>query len=290
MNKAELTINIKATLGEGPCWHNGKLYWIDILGGKVHIHDPEDQSNRSFDVGEKIGTIAPRHSGGMIIALENSYAFFDEATGKIDKFLPMEADLPLNRFNDGKCSPEGRFWCGSMEHAEQTQKGSLYVLHPDHSVETQREGVLVSNGMAWTEDGKTMYYTDSGTRRVDAYDYDPENGKISNMRTVIQLGEGDGFPDGMTIDLEGMIWLAQWGAWCVCRYNPSTGERLMKVDVPAAHSSACTFGGANLDTLYITTARARISEEELSGRQSDAGCVFSFKTDTQGLAAFTFKG
>jgi sugar lactone lactonase YvrE len=290
METLEIAVDIKATLGEGPCWHQDRLYWIDIIEGKVHIHDPIKKSNQVFDVGEMIGTIAPRASGGMMISLANAFAFFDEKTGQIDKFCPIEHDQPENRFNDGKCSPEGRFWCGSMEHAEATPKGTLYVLNSDHSFRPMRQDVMVSNGMAWTQDGKTMYYTDSGTKRVDAYDYHPETGELSNMRTVIRLGEEDGFPDGLTIDKEGMIWLAQWGAWCVCRYNPATGERLQKIDVPAAHTSACTFGGEDMSTLYITTARARISESELQGPQNKAGSLFSFKTDTQGFPAHTFAG
>lgn len=290
MGELEIAVDIQATLGEGPCWHNNKLYWIDIIEGKVHIHDPSDESNQVFEVGEMIGTIAPRKSGGMILSLPDSFAFFDDKTGEVDKFCPIEDHLPDNRFNDGKCSPEGRFWCGSMEHVEQVPKGKLYVLHEDHSFQVKREGVMVSNGMAWTEDGRTMYYTDSGTKRVDAYDYDPENGNISNMRTVIQLDEEGGFPDGLTIDKDGMIWLAQWGAWCVGQYDPSSGKLLQKIDVPAAHTSACTFGGENMDTLYITTARSRISEEELRGRQEKAGSLFSIKTDTCGLPAYSFSG
>jgi len=290
MSELEIAVDIQATLGEGPCWHNEKLYWIDIVEGNVHVHNPANNENKVYEVGEMIGTIAPRESGGLLLSLPSSFAFLDEETGTIDKFCPIEEDKPENRFNDGKCSPEGRFWCGSMEHAEINKKGTLYVLNADHSFSAKRDGILVSNGLAWTADGKTMYYTDSGTKRVDAYDYNVDNGDITNLRTVIQLGEDDGFPDGMTIDKEGMIWLAQWGAFCVCRYNPKTGERLQKIDLPAAHTSACTFGGPNMDELYITTARSRISEEELNGPQKKAGSLFKIKTNTEGIPAYTFAG
>ena len=211
MELEQLT-NEPATLGEGPCWHReGQvLYWIDIYGKKLNRFTPEGNQHESWDMPQMIGTVAPRASGGLIVALENGFAFFDPASGKLDHLDPVD-EHPESRFNDGKCDPHGRFWVGSMDNVkEERPLGKLYRVDADGSVNVMDENITISNGLAWSPDGTKMYYIDSPTKNIFAYDYDGATGAIANKRVAITLNDEQGWPDGMTIDSEGMIWLAHW--------------------------------------------------------------------------------
>jgi sugar lactone lactonase YvrE len=201
----------------------------------------------------------------------------------------VEAHLPENRFNDGKCDPAGRYWAGTMSLTDQPSKGALYQLEADHTVKRLIPDVSISNGLAWTSDGGTMYFADTPTRQIAAFDYDLVTGDVNNRRTVVHIPEDQGFPDGMTIDSEGMIWVAHWDGWQVSRWNPNTGEQLCAIPVPASQVTSCTFGGPDLDQLFITTARVGLDEEELS-KQPLAGGVFRAMPGVKGVPANRYRG
>ena len=280
-----------ATLGEGPCWHGEEqvLYWIDIYGKALHRFNPADNTDQQWDMGQMIGTVAPRASGGLIVALENGFAFFDPATGKLEHLDPVD-DHPESRFNDGKCDPSGRFWVGSMDNVrEERPMGKLYRVDHDGTVNVMDENITISNGLAWSPDETRMYYIDSPTKNIFAFDYDAESGDISNKRPVITLNDEQGWPDGMTIDSEGMIWLAHWAGQRVCRWNPDTAEVLETIPTPAPHTSCCCFGGADLTDLYITTARKGLTDEQLAANPL-SGHLFRLKTNFTGTPTYSFAG
>lgn len=292
MAKATLLLDAKATLGEGPIWdaRENVLWWVDINECRLHRFDPATKNNTTYDIGQRVGTVVPRASGGLMLAVENGFASYDPAMQKLEIVADPEAHLPENRFNDGKCDPAGRFWAGTLELVEQNmQAGSLYCLYPNGRVERRVPDVGISNGIVWTSDRRTMYFIDSPTRRVDAFDYDDATGEIGNRRTAIALPEGIGYPDGMSIDSEGKLWVALWAGWGVARFDPITGELLAKIDVPASQVTACAFGGPELKDLYITTARRDLVGDALLD-QPHAGGLFHIHLDVAGLPAMAYAG
>ncbi len=300
MEKAQIILDVKADLGEGPFWDVTRkvLYWVNINAGEVHIFDPKTGNDTMVPVGKMIGTLVVRENGGLVVALENGFHFLDEESGELTFIADPEADKPENRFNDGKCDPAGRFWAGTMGIEHRNPTGSLYRLSPakttdagsgGYSVETMIKGVTVSNGIVWTPDETVMYFNDSPTGQVAAFDYDKETGNISNRRVVVNIPEGEGKPDGMAIDREGMLWIAQFGGWKVARWDPQTGKQLAEVSIPVGQVTACAFGGEELDELYITTARTGLDEKELA-EQPHAGSMFLVKTDVPGLPFYRFAG
>lgn len=289
--EAHLELDAKATLGEGPCWNAGRqsLYWVDIEEGKLHVYDPAKREDRAISVGQPIGAVVTRRSGGLLLALQQGFYAFDPDTETLKHLHNPEPHLPENRFNDGKCDPAGRFWAGTMAMREAPDCGSLYCLDTDLTVHKKVEAVSISNGLAWSPDERMMYYVDSPTRIVTAFDYDKASGEIANRRVVIQIPDGMGFPDGMSIDEEGMLWIALWDGAMVGRWNPANGELLGKIPLPVSRPTSCVFGGENLDELYITSARSRLDEETLAA-QPLAGGVFKCRPGVRGGPAWDFAG
>jgi len=287
-------LDCKSVLGEGPIWDSNKqvLYWVDILQKQVHIFDPVTKQDRSVDVGEHIGTVVVRKSGGLALALRTGFATLDLETGKATLIAARpETDPPNKRFNDGKCDPAGRFWAGTMSYTPDADKGagSLYVLDKDHKVHRVVEGVTISNGIIWSADHKTMYYIDSPNRTVDAFDYDVTSGNVTNRHPIIILPPGEDVPDGMTIDEKGNLWVAHWGGNKVACYNPHNGELLHTVNVPSPQVTACAFGGKNLDELYITSASVGLDEETLK-KYPHAGSLFVVKPGVRGVKSDEYAG
>jgi sugar lactone lactonase YvrE len=198
-----------------------------------------------------------------------------------------ESHPPSNRFNDGKCDPTGRFLAGTMAIDETPGSGSLYSLDQNLRVKQLLGGLSISNGMGWSPDYSTMYFIDSPTKQVVAFDYELNTGNISNRRVVVTIPEG--YPDGMTTDQEGMIWVALWAGFKVTRWNPRTGKLLQSISVPAPNVTSCTFGGSNMNELYITTARKDMDTAALD-KYPKAGGVFRLKTDVIGMKNFEFLG
>jgi sugar lactone lactonase YvrE len=291
---AELEFQNDALLGEGPVWDHRaqRLYWVDIEGFAVHAYDPATRDHGVKDTGEFVGSLAVRQAGGLVLARKSGFATLDLETGEFTPIADAESHLPGNRFNDGKCDPAGRFWAGTLalDEDQGEGQGNLYCLDTDHTVRLKVPGVWISNGLAWTADARTMYYIDSPKQKVVAYDYDLATAEISNPRTVIEVpGREMGYPDGMTIDEEGMLWIAHWDGGHVCRWNPHTGEELAEIVVPVSRPTSCVFGGADLGTLYITSARTRLKPEVLAA-QPLAGSVFKCRPGVRGLPMHEFGG
>lgn len=199
-----------------------------------------------------------------------------------------EADIPDNRFNDGKCDPAGRFWAGTMSTVGDKNAGALYRYDADSSIHKMVENVSISNGIVWSLDKTKMYYVDTPTQKVMVYDYNNLTGEISNAKVAVEIPNEMGSPDGMTIDAEGNLWVALWGGFAVTCWNPETGELIQTVKVPAKNVTSCAFGDADLGTLYITTAREGNNGEELE-KYPLSGGVFKFRPGVKGVDAFFFK-
>jgi sugar lactone lactonase YvrE len=281
----------KCALGEGPVWNEETqtIFWLDITQNLIHSYNINQQKHSSFNVGEMVGSIAFREKGGLIAGLQNGIAFIDIENKKIEHIINPQND-PAIRFNDGKCDAAGRFWVGTMALSEEDNKGNLFVVETDLSVKKKIENVSISNGIAWNRDKTIMYYINTPTNYVFAFDYNIENGEINNQRVALDLTHENGFADGMTIDEEGMLWIAFYSGWRVARYNPENGELLKQIELPVENVSCCTFGGQELNDLYITTANKGMSEEALK-QQPLAGSLFVVKDcGFKGLPAAKFKG
>ena len=288
-HKVELVLDARAEIGEGAIWFDNVLYWVDIPPGKVCMYDPNTGSNREVGVGQMVGTVVPREQGGVALAVEEGFALLDLESGTLTLLEDPEAGLPGNRMNDGKCDPVGRFWAGTMDRAEEETSGSLYCMDSDHTVHRRLENVTISNGIVWSRDGRTMYYIDSPTCRVDAFDYDLSTGEISNQRIAINVPNELGWPDGMAIDEDDNVWIAMWGGSAVTHWDPRAGKLLGSCEVPASQVTSCAFGGPNLDELYITSARIDLNADQL-GKEPHAGGLFRVKPGVRGVSSFPFKG
>lgn len=275
-----------AILGEGSLWHpiEKVLYWVDISGMKLFRYDPLTEQCRTFMTGSMIGTVVPAaHTYAVVVALETGiYGMDDE--GSLYKLADYPVgELQNNRFNDGKCDPAGRLWVGTMNKEVHTAAGNLYCWQ-DKEWCVKQSGVTISNGPAWALCEKIMYHTDTADYAICAYDYNLKNGHICNRRMVIEVARHLGAPDGMTIDDEGMLWVAHWGGNAVIRWNPLTGQLMEKIEVPAPHVTSCAFGDKHLQTLYITTAREGLSEEQLL-KYPLSGALFKIQTNAKGVSA-----
>lgn len=291
MNKPELVVDAKALLGEGPSWDEEKqlLYWVDIPNQNIYVYNPASNTHKIINTGQYVSTIVPRNSGGLILAMHHGFYALDIDTEVLTLLVDPESDKPSNRFNDGKCDVYGRLWAGTMAIDESLHKGALYCLEKDLSVKKVLDGVSISNGTAWDKENKTMYYIDTPTKQVVAFDFDIKIGSISNKRVIINIPEGEGFPDGMNIDQEGMLWIAHWEGAQISRWNPETGKKIDSISVPATRVTSCVFGGENLDELYITTARVGMSEEEIE-KHPHAGGIFKVKPGVKGVKSYGFGG
>ena len=288
-NQVELVIDSKSELGEGAIWNSktGELMWINITGKILNIYNPKTGNNKEMFTGQMIGTVVPTELGNTIVALQNGIYQLDPNTGTKKLIVNPEEDLPNNRFNDGKCDPEGRFWAGTMSTIDEKEAGALYRLDSDSSIHKMVEDVSISNGIVWSKDKTKMYYIDTPTQKVVVYDYNNETGEISNKKTAVEIESEMGFPDGMTIDEDGNIWVALWGGSAVSCWNPETGTLVRTIEVPARNVTSCAFGDDDLSTLYITTARVATSDEELK-KYPNAGGVFKIRLGVKGVEAYYF--
>ena len=282
----ECVADVRAVLGEGPVWiaAHQALYWVDIVEGRLFrlAHGQLEQ----IPIAAPLCSIVPRATGGFIgggldglVSITADFA--------ISAMVQPEPDLPNNRFNDGKVDREGRFWAGTMDRTERTASGALYRLDANLGCTRIDDGYRVTNGPAFSPDGRTMYHTDSGRQSIYAFDLD-ETGKASNRRVFAQFGAGEGYPDGMTVDAEGCLWVAFWDGWCIRRLSPE-GERLAELAVPVQRPTSCAFGGAQLDELFITSARRDLTLAELE-HQPQAGGLFRCQPGTIGIAELPFAG
>jgi sugar lactone lactonase YvrE len=274
-------------LGEGPFWFRDHLWWVDIDAGALHCSDAAGRNRSSRQIGRCLGAAAPVDGQTFVVAMEDGLGFLDWASGSVTLLGAPEQDRPDNRFNDGKCDPVGRFVAGTLNRSGMHGAASLYSLDDRREIRKLYAPVTLSNGLAWSADGRTFYHVDSRLREIAAFDYDLESGLIANRRVVIEVPDGLGLPDGMDIDKDGNLWVAHWGGAAVRCWSPVTGQCLGQISTPCSTPTSCCFGGSDGSTLFITTARpAEMSPAE----DRWAGRIFSVELPTRGSPARTFAG
>ncbi|SDO19097.1 Sugar lactone lactonase YvrE [Streptomyces sp. cf386] len=277
----EVAVRAEAELGEGPTWDavSGRLLWIDILGSRVHTYDPVSGRRSVRTTPQHVGAVKPRVGGGLVLNLRDGVGLLDPD----DSFRWLHREtVPGRRANDAAVAPDGSLWAGTMRYDEAPGGGTLSRLTGDGSAEVILDDVAVSNGTGWSPDGRLMYYIDSPTRRVDVFDQ--EGGRAVNRRPFVTIEDGAGFPDGLTVDAEGCVWVALWEGSAVRRYTPA-GELDRIVPLPVPRVTACAFAGPDLTDLYITTARVG-----LTSPPALAGSVFVVPGAGKGLAQPAFAG
>ena len=260
----ETIANYRAQWGEGPIWWNNFLYYVDIEKHAVIRFNPQSGEEKICNVGQRVGTVVPRSSGGLLCAGDHGFFFLDENTGSITPIADPELDKPDNRFNDGKCSPDGYFFAGTISLTKKNGDADLYRLSPDLTVTKAFGPVTNSNGIAWSRDGNTVYYIDTPRREILAFDY--QNGVMSHARSCVSTAHIEASPDGMCIDENDQLWVAFCHGACVCCFDPLSGSEVQRVDLPCLETTACAFGGDDLSELYVTTGIHKSVIEEHGGR------------------------
>lgn len=287
--EVHLVLDAKAEIGEGPVWddHSGELVWVDIAGGLVHRTKP-DGTDSVLDVGRHVGAVGLRQDGGLVLAANDGFRLQDQGSTETRLVAAVEADDEATRMNDGWCDPAGRFYAGTMGYSKAPGLGALYRLGPDGTATKVVSDVTISNGLDWADDGRTMYYIDTPTQALDAFDWDRATGDLSNRRRVIDFPLADGAPDGLKIDAEGHIWIAFWGGWSVRRFTPG-GRLETEIRLPVSHVTSMAFGGDDLGDLYITSAWSELSPAQRAAEPL-AGALFRCRPGVVGRPSPRFDG
>jgi sugar lactone lactonase YvrE len=287
MHNAEIHYKATCSLGEGPVWdteRNG-LWWVDIKKKKVYFLANNSDTPQIINLSQMVGMSVPTTDGRLIVALENTLELVTPASGQAEIIYPVEPDLPKNRSNDGKCDAKGRLWFGTMNVDNEKFKGNFYSYDPANGLQLQRDQCSISNGLCWNADNTILYYIDSPDQDIKAFDFDLENGTISNERVIARVENPDWTPDGMTIDTNGNLWVAMWGGASVQCFDPNTGQIIDSVSVPALQTTCCTFGGEDMRTLYVTSARTGMNEQQLQ-EYPLSGSIFKVELPVSGNAPF----
>lgn len=277
---AQLALDLGCTLGEGPTWWRGALWFVDIEAGTLHRFDPVEHRHTAHHLGGRVGFAVPTEGGAWVVGRDASIARWSEGDAAAEVLRRVEPDDVGTRFNDGKCDPRGRLYAGTMHLEAEARRGSLYRVQPDGRADVVVLETTISNGLAWDELRGAMYYIDTACGTIDRFDWDGETGSISG-RTPIATPEG-GAPDGMCIDGQGFLWVSLWGGSRVARIDPATGEETDSVGLPCPHVTSCCFGGEDLSELWITTARFGMSDEQLT-EYPQAGGLFVARPGVGGL-------
>ncbi|GAB4395087.1 MAG: hypothetical protein Tsb0032_26230 [Kiloniellaceae bacterium] len=280
-----------AVLGEGPLWspREAALYWVDIKAPALHRYRPEDGDKTSWAMPERLGWVIERANGEGLVAgfKERGFVFLTPGTMAAEVIGHPEPNYPDNRFNDAKADASGHIWAGTMDDNEREARGSLYRLDPDLDWHRVDKGYVVTNGPALSPDESTLYHTDTFEGTIYAFDV-TSSGSLKNKRVFATIPEGDGYPDGMTCDADGYLWVAHWGGWRISRFTPD-GRVDRVIEMPVAQVTSLAFGGANLNRLFVTSAAIGLSEKELE-RQPLAGGLFELDPGVTGLPAGQFAG
>ncbi|XP_028254473.1 regucalcin [Parambassis ranga] len=295
--KVECVVKASALIGEGPVWEESEqtLLFVDIAGRKIHRWSPTTHQIRSVDTGDMVGFAVPRSSGGYVAGVGRSIVAVDWSTQMMTSLAEVDEDKPNNRLNDGKVDPVGRLVAGTMGKEEQPaqvqrKQGSLFSVTSDLTVTKHLSQVDISNGLDWSLDQRTLYYIDSLSLTVDAFDYDLHTGHLGNRRVVYRMEEGEGLPDGMTVDAEGRLWVACYNGGRVINVDPATGVRLQTVSLPVTKTTSCCFGGPDYSDLFVTSASLGLDQSE-SQRQPLAGATFRVRgLGVKGRPSNSFSG
>ena len=286
----ECLVRAENALGECTLWceREQALWWVDSRAPALYRHDLSLSETRELRLPETIGSFAFRAAGGMVAALRSGLWFLEPLSGALQRVAAPESHLPDNRFNDGRCDRHGRFFAGTMSDVRRDNAGSLYRLDPDLSCHRLFSGIIVPNSIAWSPDSATMYFADTYRARIAAYDYDAETGALSRERAFVDAAGHPGRPDGSCVDADGCLWNAEYGGGRVVRYTPD-GRIDRTIALPVSNPTCCCFGGARLDILFVSSARQRLSAEQLA-REPLAGSVFAVRPCVTGLPEGRFAG
>lgn len=289
--RVRLAVEPAALLGESPFWHPGEnaLYWCDIAGRRLRRFDPARGTQTHWAFDSDVASVAPIAGGGLLVALRSGLWRFDPGSGERRRLADPPYDPAIERFNDGKCDPQGRFWVATIY---EPREPALAALHrwADGRLVRHADGLTVGNGLAWSPDGRTMYWSDTRAHRIDAFDFEPASGQLSRRRCFASFapkGDGEpidaygGRPDGAAVDAQGCYWVAMFEGQRLLRLSPD-GEPLREVVLPVTCPTMPCFGGPDLRTLYVTTSREKRPAEELAA-QPWAGCVLALDVDVPGL-------
>ncbi|MBV9173348.1 MAG: SMP-30/gluconolactonase/LRE family protein [Chloroflexi bacterium] len=285
----EVLLQPRAAVAEGPVWdeRTRRLIWVDIMNNAVHSFEPSSGQDSSVDVGQPVGAAVLRANGGLALAVRDGFALLDADFTNFRMVAQVEVDLPNNRMNDGKCDPLGRFWAGTMQFSPTSAAGALYRLDPDLRVTRVVGDIMLSNGLDWSPDQRTMYYIDSMSQGIDTFDFDPDSGEISNRQRLISIPKDVGLPDGMTVDADGYLWVALHGSGTVRRFAPD-GQVDRIIRLPVSHVTCPAFGGPDYSELYITSMTYGL--EERIRNEPLAGSLFRCRPGVRGKAPFRFAG
>lgn len=278
------TIPSQCFLGEGPLWiaELGCFFWVDIENGNLHRYHLASEKLEIRHFPNRLAVVLEGQNGKLILGLDRKLVRYDWETQDMEELCEVEEDLALNRFNDGKVDPQGRIWIGTLSTLFTEGAGSLYRIGADLKPQTQLNNLTISNGMAWAADQRTFYFIDTPTKKIQEYSFAPETGEIEFRRIAIEIPEDLGFPDGMCLDREGMLWVAHYAGSGVYRWDPNTGQLLDKIELQVPHVTSCCFGGENLDMMLITTAQENLTSDDLK-KYPQSGDVFLVNVEVGGF-------
>ena len=277
-------------LGESPLWcpRRARLFWVDIRAPALYACNADGSGRAAWPMPETIGSFAFTADDTVVVALKAGFHSFEPATGRLTTIAEPEHERPQHRFNEGKCDPRGRFWAGSMNDIVREPTGALYRLDPDHACHRLRTGIAVPNSLAWTPDGRQVYFADTQTQQIMRHAFDLDAGTFGPGQVFVDLHQRGGRPDGSTVDADGCLWNAEVATGRVVRYAPD-GREILALAMPVTRPTSLAFGDSDLRTLYITSSSYKLGPEELAA-QPHAGALFAVRTEVAGLPPALYGG
>ncbi len=290
MNDVRVAANTEDVLGEVPVWDadKGHLWWTDVFRPAIHRLDAPGGKVTSWTPPDKVHSFALREKDGLVIAGRNGFALYDPESGSHEPLHDPRQDKEGTLLNDGRADRQGRFWAGTMDKMLKRPAGELFRLDADGTSRAEADGITLSNGVAFSPDGGTLYYADSLLKNIYTYDLEPETGALSNKHIFAETGALPGIPDGATVDSEGFLWSARFDGGRVVRHAPD-GSVVGEIELPVTRVTSCALGGGNLKTLYITTAFFRLSDEQRA-KQPLAGALFAVEVEVPGVVEPRYRG